>query len=93
MSTTLWERNRALQNADMKTITIQEIPDHVWEELASQAAQAGLSMQQHLLAELTQLAACSSMSELVTRIRRRKEVTGSVLTAETVAEYRTPPGG
>lgn len=77
-----------MQNAGMKAITIRNVPDDVRDSLAKQAAQAGRSMQEHLLAELTQLAERPSMVDLMARIRSRKEATGSLLAAETVAEYR-----
>ena len=61
------------------SITIRNVPTEVRDELASRAALAGRSLQEHLLAELIELAHRPSVEALVQRIRARKEATGSAL--------------
>ena len=77
-----------MHNACMfTTITIRNVPDDVRNELAARAALAGRSLQEHLLAELTDLARRPSPDALLARIRARKHATGSHLPADRILEY------
>lgn len=67
-----------------KTITIRDVPDDVRDELAARAALAGRSLQEHLRAELIDLAAKPSVTALVDGIRRRKQATGAALSPEQI---------
>lgn len=78
-----------MQNASMPTsITIRDVPDEVRDELAGRAARAGRSLQEHLRAELIELARRPTVDELVERVRARKAATGSRLNAEDILAYR-----
>ena len=70
------------------SITIRNVPDEVRDELASRAALAGRSLQEHLLAELVKLASKPSVDSLIRRVRARKAATGSVLSAERIISHR-----
>lgn len=72
----------------VKSITIRNVPEEVRNELASRAARAGRSLQEHLLAALIELAARPDVATLVTRIRTRKEITGSALPADRILAHR-----
>ncbi len=72
----------------MTSITIRNVPDRVRDELASRAALAGRSLQEHLLAELVELVRRPSVEALVAKIRARKEATGSVLRADRILAHR-----
>jgi plasmid stability protein len=66
------------------SVTIRDVPDDVRDELASRAALAGRSLQEHLRAELIELARRPSPAALMERIRARKATTGSVLSAQQI---------
>lgn len=70
------------------SITVRNVPDDVRDELASRAAVAGRSLQEHLRAELIELARKPSVDALMARVRARKEATGSRLPAEKILAYR-----
>ncbi len=53
-------------------ITIRNVPDDVRDALAARAASRSQSMQEFLLAELTQMAARPSKESLLQRVRQRK---------------------
>lgn len=61
------------------SITIRDIPNDVRDELAARAALAGRSLQEHLRAELIELAERPSPDVLVSQMRTRKKATGSRL--------------
>jgi plasmid stability protein len=69
-------------------ITIRNVPEEVRDELAARAALAGRSLQEHLLAELGELARRPSAAVLVARMRKRKEATGSRLAADRILTHR-----
>jgi plasmid stability protein len=71
------------------SITIRDVPDDVRDELAARAALAGRSLQEHLRAELIELARRPSAAVLIERIRARKAATGSRLSAERIARHRS----
>jgi antitoxin FitA len=72
----------------MTSITVRNVPDDVRDELAARAARAGRSLQEHLRAELIQLARRPSVDDLLTRARTRTTVTQSRLPAATILEHR-----
>lgn len=72
----------------MASITIRDIPDEVRDELASRAALAGRSLQEHLRKELIELARRPSAETLMARVRARKRATGSELSAESIVAHR-----
>lgn len=78
-----------MHNACMPTsVTIRDVPDEVRDELAARAARAGRSLQEHLRAELIELARRPSATLLVERARARKARTGSVLSGDKILAYR-----
>jgi plasmid stability protein len=79
----------SMHNAVMPTsITIRNVPDDVRDELAARAARAGRSLQEHLRAELIELARRPTVDELLERVRARKATTGSRLTAVDILRHR-----
>jgi len=77
-----------LHNAGMPTsITIRNVPDEVRDELAARAARAGKSLQEHLLAELVELASRPSVEDLIERVNARKRATGSRLSGGTIVGH------
>jgi len=71
----------------MASITIRHVPDQVRDELASRAALAGQSLQEHLLAQLIDLASRPSVEALIQRIEARKQATGCTLSAEEIVGH------
>jgi hypothetical protein len=71
-----------------KSITIRNVPDDVSEELAARAARAGRSLQEHLRAELIDLARRPTVDTLLARVRARKAATHTRLTAEDILVHR-----
>lgn len=71
-----------------KSITIRNVPDDVRDELATRAARAGRSLQEHLRTELIDLARRPAMDDVLDRIRDRKAATRTALAAETILSYR-----
>jgi len=69
-------------------VTIRNVPDDVRDELASRAAMAGRSLQEHLLAELTALARKPSAAVVLARIRARKKATGTKLSGKEILRLR-----
>jgi len=72
----------------MPSITIRNVPDDVRDVLASRAARAGRSLQEHLRAELIELASKPTVDELVATVRARKQATGSRLSATRILAHR-----
>ena len=66
------------------SITVRNIPDEVRDELAARAARAGRSLQEHLRGELIEMASRPTLDEVLGRIRRRKELTGTVVDPELI---------
>ncbi len=82
-------QRRRMQNAGVATsITIRNVPEAVRDELASRAALAGRSLQEHLLAELTELARRPSLDVVLHRIRARTAATGTRLPTAEILAYR-----
>jgi antitoxin FitA len=70
------------------SITIRNVPDEVRDELASRAALAGRSLQEHLRAELIALAERPSAAVLLARVVARKRAAGSRLAPEQILAHR-----
>ena len=71
-----------------KSITIRDIDDAVRDELASRSAITGLSLQEYLHGQLTELARRPDPEVLLGRIRQRKQQTGSTLSADDILRHR-----
>lgn len=69
------------------SITIRNVPAEVRDELASRAALGGKSLQEHLLAELIELASRPSVAALMQRVQARKDATRTRLTAEKIVAH------
>ncbi len=65
-------------------ITVRNVPERVRDELATRAARSGRSLQEYLLGHLVEVASQPSMEEVVSRARRRAELTGTVLDATAI---------
>lgn len=72
----------------MPSITVRDVPDDVRDELAARAARAGRSLQEHLRAELIELASKPTVDELVAAVRVRKRATRSRLSATRILAHR-----
>ncbi len=72
----------------MPSITVRNVPGDVRDELASRAARAGRSLQEHLRAELIEMASKPTVDELVATVRARKQATGSRLSAAQIIAHR-----
>lgn len=70
------------------SITIRNVPDEVRDELASRAALAGRSLQEHLRTELIALARRPSVAALLEEVRARKASTGTELSAAQILAHR-----
>jgi antitoxin FitA len=60
----------------MPNVQVREVPDDVHRRLKSQAALAGQSLNEFLLARLTEIASVPTVPELAQRIRERAPYTG-----------------
>jgi plasmid stability protein len=72
----------------MPSVTIRDVPPSTRDELAARAARSGRSLQEYLRGELIQLAERPDTATILERIRRRKEHTGSRLSADDVLGLR-----
>jgi antitoxin FitA len=72
----------------MTSITVRNVPDDVRDELAARASRAGRSLQEHLRAELIELARRPSVDDVLTRARTRTASTQSRLPAATILDHR-----
>ncbi len=77
-----------MHNTSMPSISIRDVPDDVRDALAARAAYAGQSLQEHLRAELIELARRPSVQQLMARVRERKVATGSSLPSEEILGHR-----
>ena len=55
-------------------IQVRNVPDHVHRTLKARAAQAGTTLSEYLVAELTELARRPTLDELLERIERRRAI-------------------
>ena len=69
-------------------ITIRNVPQEVRDELAARAALKRQSMQEYLREALERLAGRPSIETVLEDVRRRKEASGTVVTAEQILEAR-----
>lgn len=60
----------------MPNVQIRDVPDDVHRRLKAQAALAGQSLNDFLLARMTEIARVPTVPELAVRIRRREPYTG-----------------
>ncbi|MBN1610406.1 MAG: hypothetical protein JW940_27505 [Polyangiaceae bacterium] len=70
------------------SMTVRDVPDDVRDELAARAARAGRSLQEHVRAELIELARGPSVAMLIERVRTRKAGTGSRLSRAKILAHR-----
>ena len=71
-----------------RMIQVRNVPDGVHRTLKAQAALAGMSLSDFLLAEIRQVAERPSVAELRERMRRRSRVVAPVSAAEAVRRER-----
>ena len=71
-----------------KMIQVRNVPDGIHRTLKAQAALAGMSLSDFLLAEIRQVAERPSVAELRERLRRRSRVDVPVSGAEAVRRER-----
>ena len=69
-------------------ITIRNVPQDIRDKLAEQAAQNRQSMQEYLLSELERVASRPSNEELLERIQRRVEASGTRVSAADILAAR-----
>jgi hypothetical protein len=69
-------------------IQVRNVPDNLHRTLKAQAALAGMSLSDFLLAEIRRVAERPTIAELRERLRRRSAVTGDVSAAEAVRRER-----
>lgn len=72
----------------MPSITVRDVPADVRDELAARAARAGRSLQEHLRAELIELAQKPSVDEVLERARSRSGTISSRLPAKLILKHR-----
>lgn len=71
-----------------RMIQVRNVPDSVHRTLKAQAALAGMSLSDFLLAEIRHLAERPTVAELRERLRHRSRVAGSLSAAEAVRRER-----
>lgn len=71
-----------------RMIQVRNVPDTVHRTLKAQAALAGMSLSDFLLAEIRRLAERPTIAELRERLRRRASVIGAAPAAEAVRRER-----
>jgi plasmid stability protein len=69
-------------------ITVRDVPDETRDELAARAALVGRSLQEYVRSQLIELARRPDAEALLSRIRDRKQRTGSRLSAEAILAHR-----
>lgn len=82
------KQQQSAQNAGMGSITIRDVPDDTRAELAARAARSGRSMQEYVRLKLVELAGTPDRDEVLARITRRVERTGTRVTAEEIIAAR-----
>jgi antitoxin FitA len=71
-----------------KMIQVRNVPDTLHRTLKAQAALAGMSLSDFLLAEIRRLADRPTIAELRERLRRRASIDGPVSAASAVRRER-----
>jgi len=79
---------RAPHYAAMPSITVRNVPPAVRDELAARAARRGRSLQEHLRAELIDLASRPSVEDLLARARERALSIDARYSAADILEQR-----
>ena len=69
-------------------IQLRNVPDSVHRTLKARAALAGMSLSDYLIAEIRQLAARPTMTELRERIHRRERISSHVSAADVIRQER-----
>jgi plasmid stability protein len=69
-------------------ITIRDVPDETRDELAARAALVGRSLQEYVRSQLIELARRPDAEALLSRVRDRKQRTGSRLSADAILAHR-----
>lgn len=64
------------------SMTIRDVPDDVRDELAARAARAGQSLQEHVRAQLTDLARRPTTEEVLARVEARVQAAGTRVPAD-----------
>ena len=72
----------------MASITIRDVPEDTRAELAARAARSGRSMQEYVRLKLVELAAVPEREEVLARISRRVERTGTRVSAQEIIAAR-----
>jgi hypothetical protein len=72
----------------MASITIRDVPDEVRDELAARAARTGRSLQEYVRLQLVELTRRPGAETLMSRVRSRKQRTGSRLSSAAILEHR-----
>ena len=70
----------------MPNVQIRDVPEGVHRQLKSQAALAGQSLNEFLLARMTELATVPPLPELIARVRERAPYEGPSAAAEIRAD-------
>lgn len=69
-------------------ITVRDVPDETRDELAARAALVGRSLQEYVRSQLIELARRPDAEALLSRVRDRKQRTGSRLSAAAILAHR-----
>lgn len=69
-------------------IQLRNVPEGVHRTLKARAAMAGMSLSDYLIAEIRQLAARPTMTELRERVHRRERISSNVLAADVIRQQR-----
>jgi plasmid stability protein len=69
-------------------ITVRDVPDETRDELAARAALVGRSLQEYVRSQLIELARRPDAEALLSRVRERKQRTGSRLSAAAILAHR-----
>jgi hypothetical protein len=72
----------------MASITIRDVPDETRDELAARAARTGRSLQEYVRLQLVELTRRPDAETLLSRVRSRKQRTGSRLSSAAILEHR-----
>jgi plasmid stability protein len=70
------------------SITIRDVPREVRDELASRAARSGRSLQEHLRAQLIEIAGRPTIEEVLARAHARKQATQTRLSGKQILALR-----
>ncbi len=72
----------------MASITIRDVPEETRDELAARAARTGRSLQDYVRLQLVELTRRPDAETLLSRVRSRKQRTGSRLSSAAILEHR-----